>query len=401
VRRQQLLFEGEGESMLKQRWVGASAALVSLMVVLAACGTGASPGASTAGSQAPVSTLKIGLVTDVGTLDDHNFNQYSWEGAVKGATDIGAPAPKNIVTTQSADYAKNIQSFVDQNFNVIVTVGFAIGADTTKAAKDNPNIKFVGVDQSPCVDESGNNDPNFGCKGDASKLLPNYQGIQWKEQEPGYLAGIVAASISKNGEIAAIGGTYSVPAVPNYMIGYRNGALSVNPNIVVDLSYVSDKPDTAAFNDPSGGKAWAQQLMQQHPKIDVMFQVAGKTGNGVLQAACDAGIKAIGVDVDQHLSTPESAACIVTSAEKFLTKNVADALKRIAAGTDKGGTVKLSIATDDVGLAPFYDFQSLITADTQAKLDAATAALKDGSLQGCDANTFGACKVDAKGMPLP
>ena len=399
-------------------------AVVGLSLILAACGGGSpspsaststaesmapeSAAASTAESMAPESAapsvpqanLKIGLVTDVGTLDDHNFNQYSWEGAVKGAQEIGSPDPQNIVTTQSSDYAKNIQSFVDQNYDVIVTVGFAIGGDTVAAAKANPDIKFIGVDQSPCVDADGNNDPTFTCAGDASQLLPNLQGIQWKEQQPGYLAGIVAASISKNAEIAAIGGTYSVPAVPNYMIGYLNGAKSVNPNIVVDLAYVSDQPDTAAFNDPAGGKAFAQQLMGQHPNIDVLFQVAGKTGNGVLQAACDANIYAIGVDVDQHLSTPESDACIVTSAEKFLTKNVADAIVRIAGGTDKGGTVRLDISTDDVGLAPFYDFANLITSETQAKLDAAAAAMKDGSLQACDPNAFGACNVDAKGMPL-
>lgn len=376
--------------MRKQRF-GLVATFSIAALVLGAC-------QGTPGASGGTSSLKIGLVTDVGQLNDHNFNQYSWEGAQDGAAKVGATA-KSAQSTVSADIAKNIQSFVDQKYNIIVTVGFAAGADTIKAAKANPSIKFIGVDQSPCVDEQGVNDPKFGCKGDASKLLPNLQGIQWKEQQPGYLAGIVAGSITKTGHIAAIGGTASVPAVPNYMVGYVNGAKSVKPDIKFDLKYVSAAPDAKAFNDPPGGKAFAQQLLQQEPDIDVMFQVAGATGNGVLQAACDANINAIGVDVDQHLSAPESAKCIVTSAEKFLKKNVSDAIQRVKAGTDKGGTVKLDISTDDVGLAPFYDFQNLITADIQKKLDDATAAMKDGSLKACPENDFGACNITKDGQP--
>src|SRR5207342_3259424 len=102
------------------------------------------------------------------------------------------------------DYAANIQTFVDQKFDVIVTVGFLIGTDTTKAAKANPSIHFVGVDQGVCVDETGAPDSTFACKGDAATLLPNYQGIVFAEAQPGYLAGIVAASLNKSGTIGAV-----------------------------------------------------------------------------------------------------------------------------------------------------------------------------------------------------
>ncbi len=368
--------------MRKQRF-GLVATFAAAAIVLGACQGGGSGSPAASGSAGPQSDLKIGLVTDVGTLDDKNFNQFSCEGAKDGAAAIGAPDPKSIVTNASADYAKNIQSFVDQKFDVIVTVGFALGNDTTKAAKANPDIKFIGVDQSVCVDENGAPDATFACKGDAAKLLPNYQGLVFKEQQPGYLAGIVAASISKSGHIAAIGGTKVVPAVANYIAGYANGAASVNPNIKVEQQYVSEAPDAKAFNDPAGGKAFAEQLLSQNKDVDVLFQVAGKTGNGVLQAACEADIYAIGVDVDQHLSTPESAGCIVTSAEKKLKKAVSDAIKRVSDKSDKGGTVVLDITTDSVGLAPFYDFQKLITSDIQKKIDDAIAGLKDGSIDPC------------------
>lgn len=385
--------------MRKQR-LGLLATITTAALVLAACSSGSSPSASTAAttsgsasasasqssSAAVTSDLKIGLVTDVGTLDDKNFNQFSWEGAKAGAAAIGAPAPQSVVTTASADYAKNIQSFIDQDYDIIISVGFALGNDTTIAAKANPGISFIGVDQGLCVDEAGAPDATFACKGDAATLLPNYQGLVFKEAQAGYLAGIVAGSITKTNHIAAIGGTKVVPAVANYIAGYANGAASVNPAIKVEQQYVSEAPDAAAFNDPPGGKAFAEHLLNTDPDIDVMFQVAGKTGNGVLQAACDAKIWAIGVDVDQHLSTPESDACIVTSAEKKLTKAVSDAIQRVADGSAKGGTVPLDITTDSIGVSPFYDFQSLITADIQAKIDAAIAGLKDGSVDACTPN---------------
>ena len=362
------------------------ALLVGLAIVAAACNTG--PGAAT-GSPA----LKIGLVTDVGTLDDKNFNQYSWEGAQDGAAKIGATAQAATSAT-SADIANNINAFVSQSYNIIVTVGFAAGEDTTKAAKANPNIKFIGVDQAPCVTAAGDPDPTFACEGDAATLLPNYQGIGWKEQQPGYLAGIVAASVSESGVIAAVGGTDAVPAVPNYIIGFRNGAESINPDIEVVIEYVSPAPDAAAFADAPGGKAFAQQMLSANPDIDVMFQVAGLTGNGVLQAVCEAGIKGIGVDVDQFVSTPDVSQCIVVSAEKKLKKNVSDAILRIQNGQDKGGGLKLDLTTDDVGLSPFHDFEDEIPAETKTAIDKAIADMKAGTLMACEEDAGGNCVKD-------
>ena len=361
------------------------------LLVIAAIAFGA---CSSTPAATGAAALKIGLVTDVGTLNDKNFNQYSWEGAQDGAAKIGAPAPKSAQSQVSADIQKNIQSFVDQKFDIIVTVGFAATADTYAAARKNPTIKFIGVDQAPCLNAKGDIDPTYAdCSGDMSKLTPNYQGIQWKEQQPGYLAGIVAASISKSHHIGAVGGTASVPAVPNYILGYKSGALSVDPTVKVEIGYLSAAPDKTAFADPAAGTAFATQMLTANPDIDVLFQVAGLSGNGVLAVACDKKIYGIGVDVDQFLSTPDTSKCTVVSAEKKLKKNVSDAISRIAAKTDKGGVLKLDIATDDVGLSPFHDSASLISADTQKLIDAAVAAMKAGTLKACDENQFGGCNI--------
>jgi basic membrane protein A len=406
------------EGSMRTRSVGL-AAFATLAVILSACSSAATtaPSASVAPSEsaaapsesasmapsesasaAPSSSLKIGLVTDVGKLNDQNFNQYSWEGAQAGAKLIGAPDPKSAQSQASSDIKNNIQAFVDQAFDVIVTVGFAATNDTTVAAKANPKIHFIGVDQSPCITETGDPDPNFGCKGDPATLLPNYQGLTFKEQQPGYLAGMVAAGVSKSGHVAAIGGTATVPAVPNYMIGFYNGAKAINPDVKVELQYVSPAPDAKAFADPAGGKAFAQQLLSTYKDVDVLFQVAGSTGNGVLQAACDAKIYGIGVDVDQYLSTPATKGCTIVSAEKKLTKAVSDAIVRVADGTAKGGVIKNDITTDGVGLSPYHEFQNLISADLQAKIDKAVADMKAGTLQACVEDSFGYCKND-KGQP--
>jgi len=348
-----------------------------------------SPAASMAAGSPMATGWKVGVVTDVGTLDDHNFNQFSWEGAQRGATDIGGTAD-NIVTTSSADYAKNIQTFVDNGANVIVTIGFAMGDATLAAAKAHPEIKFIGVDQGICVDATGANDATFACAGDPAVLYPNYQGVVFAEAQPGYLAGIVAANVSKSQHIAVIGGASFIPAVANYANGYAAGAKSVNPDIKVEIQYVSDDLGKA-FNDPAGGTAFAEQFMQQVPDADIIFAASGKTGNGMLQAICAAkaagkDIWGIGVDVDQHLSTPDSAPCILTSAEKKLQSAVSQLIVAIAGGTDAGGNAFFSATNDGIGLAPFYDNAALITPEIQAAIDTATAGLKDGSIDPCAPN---------------
>src|SRR5574341_1482722 len=318
----------EEKNYMKKLYI-VTVALIIAAVILAACAPAATPPPATteapapppaateapmvteAATEAPMVTeaateaptvpateapaaLKVGVVTDVGQLEDKSFNQASYEGAKAAAEKMGASFDV-IVTQNISDYKQNIQTFVDQGFNVIVTVGFLIGTDTTNAAKENPDVKFIGVDQGICVDETGAPDPTFACKGDAATLLPNYQGIVFAEEQAGYLAGILAASISKSGTIGAVGGT-NVPAVVAYNAGYVQGAKSINPNI--KTLYQETNPDPAkGFNDPATGKAIAQQFIGQG--ADVLFQIAGLTGQGVLEAACDAGIYGFGVDVDQ------------------------------------------------------------------------------------------------------
>jgi basic membrane protein A len=352
------------------------ALLIIASLALTACGGGAATEAP-APAEPAAAPLKIGVVTDVGQLEDKSFNQASYEGAKAAAENVGGTFDV-IVTQNISDYKQNIQTFVDQGFDVVVTVGFLIGTDTTIAAKENPNVKFIGVDQGICVDEAGAPDATFTCAGDAAALLPNYQGIVFAEEQPGYLAGILAASISKSGVIGAVIGT-NVPATVAYNAGYVAGAKSVNPDIVTLVQETNPDP-AKGFNDPATGKAIAQQFIGQG--ADVLFQIAGLTGQGVLEAACDAGIYGIGVDVDQAETLPNLSKCIVTSAEKKLKDTVQAVVETAANGTFKAGTVAYNAASTPpaIGLAPYHDLANLVTPEIQAKLDEAFDAMKNGTL---------------------
>jgi basic membrane protein A len=355
---------------MRNRAIGLSALFV-LSLAAAACG----------GATADIK--KVGLVTDVGTLEDKSFNEASWLGAQEGAKAIGGTA-SNIVTKNIADYAANIKTFVDQGYGTIVTVGFAMGDATTIAAKQYPKVKFIGVDQGVCIDETGKGDPTFACKGDPKTLLPNYQGLVFKEEQVGYLAGVLAAGVSKSGVIGTVGGINTIPPVVRYINGYRNGAASVNDKVDVKVAYVSTDINKA-FNDPGTGKSIAQQMIGQ--KADVIFQVAGLSGAGAIEAACATpGVIGLGVDVDQSKSLPQSAKCILSSAEKKLTNAVEAAIKKVGAKTDVGGTTVWDASTDPVGvgLSPYgSDYKDLVTAEIQAKIDAALAGMKAGTVDPC------------------
>jgi basic membrane protein A len=321
--------------------------------------------------------LKIGVATDVGTINDKNFNEYTYQGAKDAAAALGAAVPAYVVPKTGADNIPDIQSFVDQGYDIIVTAGFANGTATTCEAAVNPDIWFIGIDQGP----------------GPSPALANYMAVDYQEDQAGYLAGMIAASVSKTGTIGAIGGITLCGPCVRYIQGYELGAASINPAIVVKTDYVTTSDFTKAFNDPVSGKAFGKQFLSQNSAVDVLFQVAGKTGNGILDAACEANIYGVGVDVDQYLSYPNAAKCTVTSAEKKLAASVAFDINAILAGTAKGGEDHWDASRDGIGYSPFHDLASIVPATLQAKLDAALAAMKAGTLKTCPSKATGD-KVD-------
>src|SRR5579864_4893697 len=167
------------------------AATVAAMMMAGLGGTGAAgaQAATPAATMMVPSPLKIGLVTDVGHVDDGSFNQSTWEGTQAAAKELNLPA-EYIETNDPSDYATNINALLNKGDNVIITVGFNLAADTTKAAQSNPNILFIGIDQ----DQSG------------GPILPNLVGIVFHEDQAGFLVGVLAARMTKSGTVACVYG---------------------------------------------------------------------------------------------------------------------------------------------------------------------------------------------------
>jgi len=302
--------------------------------------------------------LKIGMVTDIAKLGDKSFNDSAWKGVQDAAKDLGVE-PKVIETTDPNDYEKNINQFISEGYNVIVTVGFNLGEQTITAAKANPDVKFIGVDQFQ------------------TEEIANLAGLNFNEDQAGYLAGVLAASVSKSGKIGAILGTDAVPPVWRFGEGYRAGATATKSDISVQTVYHNDVGFEKTFVDPEWGKATALSMIDQG--VDVVFGAGGRTGNGALLAAedrKDKGVYAIGVDVDQYLTVPEAKDVLLSSAMKIIDKGVTEQIKKVADGTFKGGNVY-----GEVGLAPFHDLESKVPADVKAKIDDIRKQLLDGTLK--------------------
>jgi len=343
--------------MIRFKGVVALAAIVAAATFTMACGS-----TSTAGSTC-TKTWKVGLVTDVGKLSDKSFNFDSFKGVQDAQADASLCVQgRAIESSVESDYPKNIGQFVDQNYDMIVTVGFKLGDATIKAAKANPNIKFVMVDFADFTDKTP---PS------------NLVGLLFKEDQPGFLAGALAGLLTKSNTIGAVAGLQTVPPVVHYVQGYQNGAKYTNPKIKVLTIY---QPESGAkdFNDPDWGKQQAVTFIGQG--ADIIFGVGGNTGNGGLLAAKEANKMCIGVDVDQFLSYPDVDSCLITSAEKHLDLAVKTAITGMVQGSFQAGIITFDISNDGIGLAPFHNFDSQISADVKAKMQDIQAKLKSGAI---------------------
>lgn len=324
--------------------------LVIVALLLGACQSGDSGEADCTSDE----VLCVGLVTDVGEIDDKSFNQSAWEGVKRAEAELGATI--DYIETQDAkDYAANIGLFAGQNYDVIVTVGFAMGEATAAAGLEYPNINFIGVDQFHTGEPA------------------NVVGLLFPEDRAGFLAGALAAMMSKTGTIAAVLGTDLVPPVVAFKEGYENGALYINPGINLISTYHPGGLDVA-FTDPEWGAATARQAIDQG--ADIVFGAGGKTGNGALQeTASVAGVFCIGVDTDQWETVPEAHPCLISSAMKLLTPGVFTLIEMHTEGSFPVGNY-----FGDTGLAPFHDFDSAVPQDVKDTLETIDGQLRDGSL---------------------
>jgi len=304
----------------------------------------------------------VGLVTDVGKIDDKSFNQSAWEGVKSAESNLGAKV-QYIETTDSKDYDKNIATFADEGYDVIVTVGFALGEASNAAAAQYPDVDFIGVDQFV----------EWPFDDDASNDLANFAGLNFPEDNAGFLVGALAAMMSETGKIGSVCGTDAVPPVWRFGEGYKAGAAYIDPAVEVFVVYHNDVGFDKTFTDPEWGAATANSMIDQG--ADAIFGAGGKTGNGAVAAAAQRGVYAIGVDTDQYYVLPEAAPRMLSSAMKLITPGVFELIK-----LSKEGNLPSGNYFGDAGYAPFHDLENEVPAEVKAKMEEIAAGLLDGSI---------------------
>ena len=310
----------------------------------------------------------VGLVTDVGKVNDKSFNQSAWEGVQQAQKEGSADLVQFIETSDAKDYAKNIATFGDAGFDVIVTVGFGLGEATLAAGVTYPNIKFIGVDQFQA----------WQFTDDKADDSANVTGLNFPEDQAGFLVGALAAMQSKSHKIGAVCGTDVVPPVWRYGEGYKAGAAYADgmnkTTTQVFVVYHSDVGFDKTFTDPEWGAQTAKSMMDQG--ADAIFGCGGITGNGAITAAAQAGKYAIGVDADQYLTLPEAAPHMLSSAMKLITPGVAG----LIASAKKGDIAPGNFA-GLAGYAPYHDLDKEVSADVKSAMEKINAGLLDGSIK--------------------
>jgi basic membrane protein A len=354
--------------------LGAAAAMV-----FAACTTG--PGAT----PTPVPKNTVACVAfDTGGLGDKNFNDL----AKKGLDDAAAAGFKTFFSEAqgATDYAANITRLVDQGCTALVTIGFLQGEATAAATALYPEVAFAQVDTAWNL--CG---PDFTCGNDDDTPHPaNFTGLDYQIDQAAMLAGYLGAAWSKTGVLGTYGGQ-QFPGVTRFMDGLYAGAEYYNEKKSASVTVLGwDGDSTGTFvggdnpwNDPAKGEQLAQTLFDQD--VDVIHPVAGATGNGSIKAAHDQGLWAIGVDTDQYISLGEPTnGALLTSAQKAIDVSVLDFFNRVEGGYLGGEDYSGTLANNGVLLSPFHDYESEISAELKAEIEALRAAIADGSVKVCD-----------------
>ena len=306
--------------------------------------------------------IKVGMVSDVGGVDDASFNQNTWDGLQRAQEELGVQA-QFIESQAQADYEKNITEFAEQDYDLIITVGFLLGDATGKMAAQYQDTKMAIIDFAY--------DPP----------IPNVAGIVFNVDEAAFPIGYLAAGWAVlqdpgDPQVGWIGGM-QIPPVEQFIVAYEAGVAYYNQQKGTDVQakgvYVGD------FEAPDQGKIQGQSLIDEG--VDVIFGVGGKTGNGGLSAAKENGKWGIGVDVDQYNTLPNEKDILITSCMKRLDNAVFGVVQSVLDDKFPGGGVYVgSLDNDGVGLAPYHDYEDQIPAELKAEVEEIIKGIKSGAI---------------------
>jgi basic membrane protein A len=296
---------------------------------IAACGSssndnGGGSSSSSASSAPQGKKIKVGLVTDIGGLNDRSFNQLANKGLQDAVKQLGITG-RVLISKQNSDYIPNLTTLATQKYDLIIGNGFLMADAVETAAKKFPQQKFAIIDYSPSLMKS---------------KPKNVVGLPFKEQEAGYLVGYLSALYAKDngGSLSSVGGQ-DIPPVVHYIAGYQAGAKKADPAVKTLNGF------SQSFTDQAKCKEIALDQISKGAKV--VFQVAGSCGLGAVDAAKEKGVQAVGVDADQAYLGSQ----IITSALKKVDVAVFNAVKSVQDNSYKGGTdVVNSLQNNGVGI---------------------------------------------------
>jgi basic membrane protein A and related proteins len=336
------------------RFLALGASLLMLLSLLTACG-----GTTTAGGGSTTKQIKVGLVTDVGGLNDKSFNHLAFLGLQKAENELGI---KGDVTESHSgdDYVPNLTHYATQGYDLVIGVGFLMQQAIGTVSGQFTNVHFAIID-------------GFGTDANFNDLHhANVESLIFKEQEAGALVGVVAGLLEKDHKtpkgtnvVSSVGGV-KIPPVDHYIAGFQWGVKHEDPTATTQNGYSND------FADPTKCKAVADTQIAHGSEI--VFQVAGGCGLGALQSAGQHNVWSIGVDADQKDADPS----VVMSALKKVDVATFDAIKGVKDGTYKGGVLLFSLANDGVGYAVDNTIQ--LTSDEQTEVNNVIAQIKSGQV---------------------
>jgi basic membrane protein A and related proteins len=317
-------------------------------------------------TEPPAAAFKACQVTDTGGVDDASFNETAWAGVLRAQDELGAEALV-LESQQQADYERNINAFIEEGCNIIITVGFLLGDATAAAAEQNPDQNFAIVDYAY--------DPGYD----------NVLGLVFATEEAAFLAGYAAAGATQTGVVGTFGGL-QIPPVTVFMDGFSMGVQYYNEQNGTNVEVVGWDPATQTglftgnFESLDDGRALGETLMGEG--ADIIMPVAGPVGLGTAAAAQEAGnVYIVGVDTDWTVSSPEYASITFTSVMKNMDVAVFEAIEEVVNGTFEGGVFVGTLENGGVGLAPFHELEGMVSAELQADLDEIEQEIIAGNIQ--------------------
>ncbi|WP_297423087.1 BMP family ABC transporter substrate-binding protein [Clostridium sp.] len=365
---------------MKKRILSLLAISAITVTLFAGCGSSSSSNGTGGDKTAKEEKIKVGMVTDSGTIDDKSFNQGTWEGLEKTKADFGTETKYLKPTGETeADYLKNIGDLYDSGYKFIATPGFKFETAIFKAQDKYKDAHFVLIDGTP---NDGAQPPNY-------KVGDNTVSILFAEHQSGFIAGVAAAAQIKEGEFGFIGGM-EIPAVQKYNWGFQQGVAYANKNLGTKISM---KPENVVyqgtFNDVAAGQQLAAQMYDRGVKV--VFCAAGGVGAGAITEAknrAKAGkeVWVVGVDVDQYQEGvgDNGKSIILTSAMKKVDAASYNMVKALKEGNFPGGqTLTFDITKDAVGIP---EKNPNLSDETMKTVQDLVAKLKDGSVKVNDKN---------------